>query len=157
VPITVNASDRSGTNDGNTRADCIAPLSGASGARSVDRFGPLFPDSPFFAQPADFTFGTCGVGILRSWPHHNWDVGLFKKVRFDENRWFEFRVEFFNIWNTPQFSSPNASCRGNDDDDNPLQRLCNPSANFNFGRTSGILDPSKPARVIQMGLKFIWN
>ena len=105
VPLTVSASDRSFTSDGQTRADCIAPASG--GSRSVDSFGPLFPGSPAFAQPADFTFGNCGVGVLRGWPHHNWDMGLFKKARIDEDRWLEFRVEFFNLFNTPQFASPN--------------------------------------------------
>jgi hypothetical protein len=154
VPLTVGASDRSQTSDGNTRADCIAPVSG--GSRSVDSFGPLFSGSPAFAQPADFTFGSCGVGTLRSWPHHNWDMGLFKKARIDEDRWLEFRVEFFNLFNTPQFASPNTACRGSSIFDDPSTRLCDINLNSNFGVTGSVLNPNKPARVIQMGLKFIF-
>ena len=152
VPLTVSASDRSGTGDGQTRADCIGSVS--IGSRSVDSYGPLFSGSPAFAQPADFTFGNCGVGTLRSWPHHNWDMGLFKKARIDEDRWLEFRVEFFNLFNTPQFASPNTSCRGSGALDDPSTRLC--TTNSNFGRTGSVLDSSKPARVIQLGLKFIF-
>ena len=116
--------------------------------------GPLFPGNPAFAQPADFTFGNCGVGTLRSWPHHNWDMGLFKKARIDEGRWLEFRVEFFNLFNTPQFASPNTGCGGSSIFDDPSTRLC--TTNITFGQTTGVLDSSKPARVIQLGFKFIF-
>jgi hypothetical protein len=138
VPLTVGASDLSNTNAGTMRADCVG--SASSTPRGLDTYGSLYSGTTAFAQPLAYTFGNCGVGILRGWPHHNWDVGLFKKARIDENRWFEFRVEFFNIWNTPQFNDPNTSI-----------------TSANIGRTTSVLDPEKPARVIQMGLKFIWD
>ena len=81
-------------------------------------------------------------------------MGLFKKARIDEDRWLEFRVEFFNLFNTPQFGGVNASCRGSSALDDPSTRLC--TTNSNFGRTGSVLDRSKPARVIQMGFKFIF-
>jgi hypothetical protein len=137
VPLTVTGSDRSNTNAPSARANCLAPVTGSP--RGIETFGSLSPSSigTIFDQPANNTFGNCGVGILRSWPHHNWDMGLFKKVRFDENRWFEYRVEFFNLFNTPQFSSPNTSINS-----------------ANFGRTTNILDRLKPARVIQESVSY---
>lgn len=79
------------------------------------------------------------MGSLYGWPHSNFDLSLFKKVRVDEKRQFEFRSEFFNAFNTPQFNNPS-----------------NNVTSSTFGRTTSVLDPDKPARVIQMGLKFYW-
>ncbi|MEK7281864.1 MAG: hypothetical protein AAB037_05915, partial [Chloroflexota bacterium] len=94
-------------------------------------------DKSAFATPASFTFGNCASSSLSSWPHHIWDVSLFKKIRIDEERRVEFRVEFFNLWNTPQFDNPNRDLRSG-----------------NFGKTLDVLDPERDARVIQFGLKF---
>ena len=76
---------------------------------------------------------------LSSWWHHNSDLSLTRRARIDEQRQLEFRVEFFNVWNTPQFDNPN-------NDINSGQ----------FGETTRVLDPERPARVIQMGIKFLF-
>ncbi|MCH8267852.1 MAG: TonB-dependent receptor [Acidobacteria bacterium] len=135
VPIAIFASDASQTGGGHvSRADCF---SDPSGPKTVERFGQLFPGSPIFAQPAVFTFGNCGSSSLSSWWHHNSDLSLFKEFHIDEQRRFELRFEFLNAWNTPQFDDPN-------NDVNSGQ----------FGETTQVLDPERPARVIQLGLKF---
>src|SRR5882724_4002773 len=36
----------------------------------------------------------------------NWDFSLFKNFRVRENQTLQFRSEFFNIFNTPQFANP---------------------------------------------------
>jgi hypothetical protein len=49
-------------------------------------------------------FGDSGVGILRG-PHYwNVDFGLSKDVRFDDRRYFTFRIEAFNVFNHPNFA-----------------------------------------------------
>ena len=35
-----------------------------------------------------------------------WDVGLFKEFPVAEGHRFQFRLEAFNLWNTPQFRAP---------------------------------------------------
>ena len=133
VPISITARDASGTRSGNRRADCLAAPSGPA---TVDQWRGMFLGSPFFARPASFTFGTCGVGTLRAWAHHRGDFSLFKKFRIDEARWLELRFEFFNVFNTPQFSGVKNNVNRRD-----------------FGRTLRVQDPDRDARVIQLGAK----
>lgn len=131
VPITVNGQDNSGTFSANARADCIG---------SPQPFDPtidMFMDLTAFANAAPFTFGSCGVGILSSWAHHNWDLSLMKKFQVREGMRLEFRTEFFNAFNTPQFDNPNTN-------------INSPQ----FGLTTQVQDPERDARVIQIGLKF---
>ncbi len=136
VPIGIFASDASQTGGGHvSRADCFGDPSG--GPKSVEQFGQMFPGSPFLGQPGPFTFGTCPSSSLSSWWHHNSDLSLIRRARIDEQRQLEFRVEFFNAWNTPQFDNPK-------NDINSGQ----------FGETTRVLDPERPARVIQLGIKF---
>lgn len=61
-----------------------------------------------FALPALYTYGNAGRNILRG-PHlFTTDMSLFKNFPIRERLRLQFRAEFFNITNTPQFSNPNA-------------------------------------------------
>ncbi len=135
VPIGIRARrDTSGTLGRSARADCIGDPFPSGFQRTVDAFF----DTSAFAQPADGTFGNCGVASFSSWAHHQGNFSLFKKFRIDEERRFELRFEFFNVFNTPQFRSP-----GN-------QRL-----RSSFGKTESTARAfSIDARVIQLGAKF---
>jgi hypothetical protein len=62
-----------------------------------------------FAAPAQGRPGTSGRDILRGPAAFNFDFSLFKKFRIAEQQEVEFRSEFFNIFNTPQFTNPSAS------------------------------------------------
>ncbi|MFQ5694361.1 MAG: TonB-dependent receptor domain-containing protein [Terriglobia bacterium] len=132
VPITITASDATGTGSANARANCLAT---PNGPRAFEQWNGMFPGSPFFAQPTS-GFGTCSNGTLRGWPHHRGDVSLFKKFRFTENRWVEMRFEFFNVFNTPQFG-----------------RIRNSVNSPTFVQTRELEDPDRLARVIQLGVK----
>lgn len=63
------------------------------------------------------------------------DGGKGYKV-WTEERYLELRVEFFNVWNTPQFVAPDSNV-----------------ASGTFGRTTSLRNPERPAREIQLGLK----
>lgn len=54
-------------------------------------------------------FGNAGRGILRGPAQHNVDFSLFKDFKFKESMNLQFRAEFFNLFNTPEFGIPNNS------------------------------------------------
>jgi len=95
-----------------------------------------------FTAPADFTFGNearvdpsiRGSGI------NNFDFALFKRTRFgpDERIGFEFRTEFFNIFNRTRFAPPNTSVTSS-----------------TFGVVSSTYPGTNP-RLIQFGLKLFF-
>ena len=134
APIGISSGDRSGTSSRNARADCIGS---PSGPETVAKFF----NTSAFARPANFTFGNCGSAVLSGWPHHVFDLSIFKNIGlpFSEESRLQFRAEFFNAFNTPQFAGP--------------QRRVDRSQ---FGETSGVFDSQREARVIQFGLKFIF-
>lgn len=133
-PIGISSPDRSGTRSQNARADCIGD---PAGPRTVEQFF----NTAAFAVPQNGTFGSCGVASLSGWPHHNADLSLFKSFAMGsgEGPELQIRWEFFNAFNTPQFSNPNRSV-----------------TNGRFGRTTSVLDPLREGRVIQFGLKFLF-
>jgi Carboxypeptidase regulatory-like domain/TonB dependent receptor len=95
-----------------------------------------------FTTPAPLTYGKAGIGILEGPGTKQLDASVLKNVRFDEERYMQFRAEFFNLFNTPQFNVPNASL-----------------GSTAFGRISGAGIPVTFARVsrqIQFALKFFW-
>ena len=53
-----------------------------------------------------------GVEITATLAIKTWDVGLFKELPIREGQRFQFRLESFNLFNTPQFSAPNAAMGG---------------------------------------------
>ena len=86
-----------------------------------------------FAVPQTGTFGNAGRNTLRADGINNIDFSFFKSVEFSESMRVEYRVEFFNSLNSPQYAAPSANIsRGN------------------FGR---VLRTANRARQIQMGLK----
>ena len=62
-----------------------------------------------WATPAQFTYGNGGRNTLRG-PHRtNLDFSLFKIAQISERYRVQFRAEFFNAFNHPQFDLPNAT------------------------------------------------
>jgi hypothetical protein len=68
-----------------------------------------------FSKPAPFTIGTAPRRItqLRQDGVHSADVALMKNFQVREPMKLQFRAEFFNLTNTPQFSAPNTSVGSN--------------------------------------------
>ena len=62
-----------------------------------------------WATPAQFTYGNSARNPLRG-PHRtNLDFSLFKIAQINERYRVQFRAEFFNAFNHPQFDLPNAT------------------------------------------------
>jgi hypothetical protein len=98
-----------------------------------------------FAAPPDFTFGNEPRvdPRLRAEGIGNFDFALFKMTRFATNErfGFEFRTEFFNIFNRTQFAPPNT--------------ICCTANNQNFGVVTATAAGTNP-RLVQFGLKFLF-
>ena len=83
---------------------------------------------------------------------HRFDFSLFKQFRTSEATRLEFRCEFFNLTNTPQFSLPGFSGNGVVAAPGALD-FSNLS---NFGKITSTRDGAFDQREIQFALKFYW-
>ena len=61
-----------------------------------------------FATPV-YAYGNAGRNLLYGPGLYNVDFSLFKNFRLMERSSLQFRSEFFNFFNTPAFSNPNAT------------------------------------------------
>jgi hypothetical protein len=59
--------------------------------------------------PADGTFGDAPRNIARGPGAWQIDVGAAKRIQLGESGWLEFRSEFFNTFNHPQYGLPQAT------------------------------------------------
>lgn len=104
-PMTITASDASNTGSRGARADCIAPAT-VFGERNSPKGGYQWFDPAAFAQPADGTFGSCGVGTVRGPGLAELDGSVSKSFNITESQHIELRGEFVNLTNTPILNSP---------------------------------------------------
>jgi outer membrane receptor protein involved in Fe transport len=84
---------------------------------------------------------------------HRLDVSLFKEFQTTERTHLEFRAEFFNITNTPQFSTPLGPTGGTAVESAPGALDFRSS---DFGRITATRDTPNDPRIIQFALKFYW-
>jgi len=110
----------------------ITPDGVRTGASNLDAFT---PDSAFLGHVGD-----AGRNQFYG-PHYtNTDVSLIKNMSITERFKLQIRSEFFNLFNTPQFTQPGGL-------------LANPSG---FGLSTSVItrsDGTTSARQIQLGLK----
>jgi hypothetical protein len=68
-------------------------------------------DASAFLAPGPFQFGTSPRTLpdVRGDGPQNFDLSLFKNFKFLERYTVQFRAEFFNLFNTPQFAEPNGA------------------------------------------------
>lgn len=127
----------------------IATPGGIEARMGGNSGGPgYFNTGAFCAAPTigDGT-GYCdsGSGIILGPGQFNWDISILKDTRIRENHLLQFRTEFFNAFNHPQFSNPNFS-------QGAIFSLPD-RASASFGQiTSTSVNP----RIIQFALKYIF-
>ena len=108
LPFTVSlATPVTNTGTGN-RADRLADGSLPRDQRTLGRFF----DTGAFKTPAQFQYGNAGRDILYGPGTVNFDFSVFRNLRLTESRSLQFRSEFFNVLNTPQFDLPNGTLGG---------------------------------------------
>ncbi|MGH9674278.1 MAG: TonB-dependent receptor domain-containing protein [Bryobacteraceae bacterium] len=89
-----------------------------------------------FAVPAPFNYGNSARNLLFGPGFFNWDTAVFKNTQLTERTRLEFRAEFFNVLNHPNFGLP----------------ASNISVPATVGRISSASDP----RDIQFGLRLVF-
>lgn len=88
-----------------------------------------------FAQPAAYTFGNAGIGIVRGPGLINIDLSVLRNFRVTERVRAELRGEFFNALNHTNFGNPGAT----------------------FGASNfGVISSAGPARQIEVGVRVLF-
>jgi len=123
-----------------------------------------FNPNMFIPPPAGF-LGNASRGMLVGPGLFNWDFSLVKDTPIRERYSLQFRAEFFNVLNRPNFGAPN----GVTFDSSPIfASPCNPSVGCGAGIITGasVINPSAGliintgtnsilnSRQIQFGLRF---
>jgi len=88
-------------------------------------------------------YGNSGTGIIGGPGQFNFDISILKTTRILENHMLQFRAEFFNAFNHPQFTNPNYG-----------QGAIYALPNFAAGNFGQITSTSVNPRVIQLALKY---
>ena len=132
-PFTImSGRDNSLTAVGADRPDVIGDPKLPTDRSRGDQVAEYFETTAFLAnQPG--RFGNVGRNSLIGPGLANIDLGVFKRFRINERHAFQFRAEFFNLFNRPNFGQPNTTLTA--------------SA---FGR----ILTAAPARQIQLALKY---
>lgn len=130
LPITpVLGVDRSNTGLFTDRPDVIGDPN--DGPRTVSQWF----NTAAFALPPQFSYGNAGRNIINGPPIKTFDLSLFKSFALTEGTSLQFRTEFFNLPNHPNFDPPGTT----------------------FGTTTfGVISSAADARQIQFGLKLLF-
>jgi hypothetical protein len=123
-----------GTLRPNAVSGCNKSTSGSAASRISGWF-----NASCFAHATGYSFGNEPRvdATLRQQGVVNFDFAVFKRTSITERMNIEFRAEFFNLFNHPQFGPPNGTC-------------CSDN-NKNFGVVTNTVNLP---RLIQFGLKF---
>jgi hypothetical protein len=116
---------------GTPRADLTGNPVLPAGDRTLQRWF----NTDAFAQPAPFTFGNSGRGILRGDGIANVDVSLSKNVSLSAARYLQVRVELFNVLNHANFGLPGHTLG---------------APNF------GVVSDASGGRTVQLGLRAVF-
>ena len=130
-PLTIQATDRSGTKSRGPRAD---RLGDGEGPKDVGK-GTTWLDKSAFKEPSSATLGNSGVGVIRGPGWKTFDLSLLKNFNVTESKIIQFRAEMFNITNTPQFGTPNRN-----------------ASSVTFGEITG----AQGERQVQFALRFMF-
>ena len=145
-PFTVaSAGDPSRSAGGPVYADYIGGCNANQRPAGVEARLAWF-NTKCFQNAAIGTFGNLGRNGLRGPGYRGLDSGVYRNFRIRETVNLQFRSEFFNILNHPNFAQPNSS-------------LGNPAAFGTITSTAGGLyglGASSDPRVIQFALKLLF-
>lgn len=140
-------------------AQALALDGGTAGLTTdaLNAFGCYAQGSSILLPPALGSFATTGRNIFQDSGFRNWDFSVAKKFHFGERVNAQFRAEFFNILNHPNFANPYGGQNGYGNND--------PSAfggSFGCGCATPDVAAANPvigsggSRAIQLGLKFLF-
>jgi hypothetical protein len=85
------------------------------------------------------------IGIILGAGQFNFDLSILKTTNIRERQTIQFRAEFFNTFNHPQFTNPNYG-----------QGAIYALPNFAAGNFGQITSTSVNPRIVQLALKYIF-
>ncbi|HEX8424305.1 MAG TPA: hypothetical protein VF634_12885, partial [Pyrinomonadaceae bacterium] len=101
--------------------------------------------------------GNLGRNTLRTPGTQLFDLNITKRTRITENTRLEFRTEFFNLFNHPQYGNPGTTVTFEPDPTVPVPAGSLPTV---FRQTAasvssfGVITTTRDPRIIQFGVKF---
>jgi hypothetical protein len=155
-PGSQNPADPTGNASCNAKALALdGGVAGGPATSSLASFGCYAKGSSFMAPPPLGQFGTMRRNTFPDSGFKNFDFSVAKNFHFGEQYRLQFRAEFFNIFNHPNFANPYGGQNG--------FGLNDPSAaSFGCGCATPDIAAANPAvgsggpRSIQLGAKFVF-
>jgi hypothetical protein len=142
---------------GSTPAVCNNAANTPALMTSLNTFGCYAKGNSAMIPPALGTFGTMGRNTFRDSGFRNWDFSVAKNWKFGERFGAQFRAEFFNVLNHPNFANPFGGQNGFGMNDPSVL-----GPGFGCGCATPDVAASNPvlgsggARAIQLGLKLLF-
>ncbi len=142
---------------GNTPAVCNNAANTMALQQSLGMFGCYAEGNSAMIPPALGTFGTMGRNTFRDLGFRNWDFSVAKNWKFGERFGAQFRAEFFNVLNHPNFANPYGGQNGfGMNDPSVLGTGFGCACATPDAAASNPVLGSGGARAIQLGLKLLF-
>lgn len=145
---------------GSSNTACAAKalaLDGGTAGRntySLNTWGCYAVGGSMMLPPALGTFGTMGRNTFRDFGFRNTDFSAMKNFRFGERLNMQFRAEFFNLFNHPNFANPFGGQNGWGHNDPSVPGVFGCSCATPDVAASNPVIGSGGSRAVQLGLKF---
>jgi Carboxypeptidase regulatory-like domain len=149
-----------GASDATCAAKALALDGGVAGGNTtaLGMFGCYQVKNSIMLPPALGTFGNMGRNTFQDFGFRNVDFSALKNFRFGERLNMQFRAEFFNIFNHPNFANPFGGQNGWGHNDPSVPG----PGGFGCSCATPDVAASNPvigsggSRALQLGLKFIF-
>src|SRR5579862_8544787 len=146
---------------GATNPACAAQaaiLDASTGGRATDAldlFGCYAQGSSVMIPPALGTFGNMGRNLFQDSGFRDFDLSVAKNFHFGERVRAQFRAEFFNILNHPNFANPYGGQNGFGLNDPSVQPFGCGCATPDIAAANPVIG-SGGSRAVQLALKFMF-
>src|SRR6516164_9352549 len=120
---------------------------------SLTSFGCYAVGNSIMVPPPLGQFGTMGRNVFRDTGFRTWDLSVAKNWKLTERWNMQFRAEFFNILNHPNFANPYGGQNGYGLNDPSVQPFGCGCATPDVAAANPVIG-SGGSRAVQLGLKF---
>jgi hypothetical protein len=142
LPVTLSENDDNALIGANAAPVDVPNFSGGRVIADTNpRDGNQYFNTALFSDEQVGQFGDSRRRFFHGPGLNNFDMALLKTTKITESKEIQLRFEAFNAFNHAQFNSPNGLINANP-----------PSE----GGTFGLVTSARPARILQIGLKFLF-
>jgi hypothetical protein len=140
---------------GTSNPTCVQHATTAGLLAALGTWGCYAKGSSIMIPPAQGTFGTMGRNTFPDSGFRNLDFSIAKNWHFGERLHAQFRAEFFNILNHPNFANPYGGQNGYGQNDPGVGGFGCECATPDIAAANPVIG-SGGSRAVQLGLKFIF-